>query len=102
MSNQTPTRTRSEAQLREIAELGAEELGWDATAAEVVAFVAKHLGADEVAHDAPSRLADRGSSGVSRPKVVTSKGTQQGVRRSPQPVHESALCRAGLVARAML
>ncbi|WP_159609267.1 phosphoadenylyl-sulfate reductase [Glutamicibacter sp. JC586] len=49
MSNQTPTRTRSEAQLREIAELGAEELGWDATAAEVVAFAAKHLGADEVA-----------------------------------------------------
>lgn len=49
MSEQTPTRTRTEAELREIAKLGEEELGWDASAAEVVAFAAKHLGAEEVA-----------------------------------------------------
>lgn len=49
MSQQSPVRTRSEAELREIAELGAAELGWDATAQQVVAFAAKHLGANEVA-----------------------------------------------------
>jgi len=49
MSQQTPNRTRSEAELREIARLGAEELAWDASAAEVVAFAAKHLDASEVA-----------------------------------------------------
>ena len=42
MSQQVPTRTRSEDELREIARLGAEELAWDASAAEVVAFAAKH------------------------------------------------------------
>ncbi|MGP9528318.1 MULTISPECIES: phosphoadenylyl-sulfate reductase [Micrococcaceae] len=49
MSEQTPTRARTEAELREIAKLGAEELGWDATAAEVIAFAAKHLDVNEVA-----------------------------------------------------
>lgn len=49
MSQQTPNRTRGEAELREIARLGAEELAWDASAAEVVAFAAKHFDASEVA-----------------------------------------------------
>ncbi|GAB3619442.1 phosphoadenylyl-sulfate reductase [Glutamicibacter sp. PS] len=43
------TTTRSEAELRQIAELGAAELDWDATAAEVIAFAAKHLSVREVA-----------------------------------------------------
>lgn len=49
MSEQNPVRTRSEAELRRIAKLGADELGWEATAEQVVAFAAEHLGADEVA-----------------------------------------------------
>lgn len=49
MSKPTPVRTRSEAELRRIAKLGAAELGWDATADQVVAFAAEHLDADEVA-----------------------------------------------------
>lgn len=49
MSEQNPVRTRSEAELRRIVKLGADELGWEATAEQVVAFAAEHLGADEVA-----------------------------------------------------
>lgn len=49
MSEQNPVRTRSEAELRRIAKLGAEQLGWDATAQQVIAFAAEHLGAEEVA-----------------------------------------------------
>ncbi|GAA3305660.1 phosphoadenylyl-sulfate reductase [Glutamicibacter nicotianae] len=49
MSEQNHVRTRSEAELRRIAKLGADELGWEATAEQVVAFAAEHLGADEVA-----------------------------------------------------
>lgn len=49
MSQQTKQRTRSEAELRKIAQLGAEELGWDASAQQVIAFAAKHLGIEEVA-----------------------------------------------------
>ena len=45
MSEQNPVRTRSEAELRRIAKLGADELGWEATAEQVVAFAAEHLGA---------------------------------------------------------
>lgn len=49
MSEQNPVRTRSEAELRRIAKLGAEQLGWDATAEQVIAFAAERLGAREVA-----------------------------------------------------
>lgn len=49
MSLPTPTRTRSEAELRRIAQRGTAELGWEASAAEVIAFAAEHLDVRETA-----------------------------------------------------
>ena len=48
MSEQNPVRTRSEAELRRIAKLGADELGWEATEEQVVAFA--RTNADETLH----------------------------------------------------
>ncbi|MFJ2620038.1 phosphoadenylyl-sulfate reductase [Glutamicibacter sp. NPDC087344] len=48
MSTKTST-SKTENELRAIAARGAEELGWDATAAQVVEFAARHLDVKEIA-----------------------------------------------------
>lgn len=45
----SPRTAKTEAELRKIAALGAQELGWDASAEEVIAFAARHLEVREIA-----------------------------------------------------
>ncbi|WP_309081311.1 phosphoadenylyl-sulfate reductase [Zhihengliuella sp.] len=49
ISTNAPTTRRSEAELRRIAELGAEQLGFDAPAEAVVRFAAEHFGVRDIA-----------------------------------------------------